>query len=81
MRGPRGPREELKSPLSGGGTSHWKKWPGISRCSGAEEGRVVLGLQEGLPGLEFGLWLKSSDVTTAQRTNLFLASAEPRASD
>lgn len=77
----RSPREELKSPLSGGGTSHWKTWPGTSRCSGAVEGRVVLVLQEELPGLEFGLRLKSSDVTTAQRTDLFLASAEPQTSD
>lgn len=31
---PMGPREELKSPLRGGVTSNWKRWPS-GRCSRA----------------------------------------------
>lgn len=31
---PTGPREELKSPLRGGVTSNWKRWPS-GRCSRA----------------------------------------------
>lgn len=79
MQGPVDPKEELKSPLSGGGTSNWKKWPN-SCCSKAKEETVVPGIMGGTvaSGLELGLLWKFSGVTTAQGTNLFLAPVKPQ---
>lgn len=51
----RGRREELKSPLSGRGTSNWKRWLSGSRCSGAMGRSVVVALWEASPVLEFRL--------------------------
>lgn len=43
----RGCGEELKSPLSGRGTSNRKRWPSSSTSSGAVGGSVVVTLWEG----------------------------------
>lgn len=51
----RGRRDELKSPLSGRGTSNWKRWPSGSKCSGVVGGSVVVALWEASPVLEFRL--------------------------
>lgn len=67
MQGSKGPKEEPKSPLSGGGTSNWKKGPS-SCCSKARGEKVVPGIMGGAvgpPGLELELLRKSSGVTTA----------------
>ena len=47
-----GCREELKSSLSGRGTSNQKRWPSRSRCSGVLGGSIVVALWEGSSVLE-----------------------------